>query len=275
MFEAFARNKYRATGVIQWLLNNAWPSTIWHLYDYYLVPAGGFFGTRKACEQVHVQYSTDDRSIVVVNGLDRPLPGLKVAAKVYNLDAAEKYSREVSLAAPADSSTRAFLLPELSGLTTAYFLKLSLRDPDGKSLSENFYWLSTQPDVMDFEKSEPLALHQKSFADLTGLNSLPQARVKFSVQGRLRGEEGAVSVAEENTGSSVAFMVHLRLAEGKGGADVSPVLWDDNYVSLLPGEKRTISGRWRKADSDGGVPVLEVDGWNVTPASLPVGSKGS
>ncbi|HEY8151081.1 MAG TPA: sugar-binding domain-containing protein, partial [Vicinamibacteria bacterium] len=32
MFEAFGRNKYTATGVIQWMLNNAWPSMIWHLY---------------------------------------------------------------------------------------------------------------------------------------------------------------------------------------------------------------------------------------------------
>src|SRR5262249_45780766 len=56
MFEAYARNKYAATGVVQWMLNNAWPSLIWHLYDYYLLPAAGYFGTRKACETVHVQY---------------------------------------------------------------------------------------------------------------------------------------------------------------------------------------------------------------------------
>ena len=34
MYEAFSRNKYVSTGVIQWMLNNAWPSMIWHLYDY-------------------------------------------------------------------------------------------------------------------------------------------------------------------------------------------------------------------------------------------------
>jgi len=47
MFEAYGRNKYVSTGVIQWMLNNAWPSLIWHLYDYYLVPGGGFFGTKR------------------------------------------------------------------------------------------------------------------------------------------------------------------------------------------------------------------------------------
>jgi len=67
MFEAYGRNKYTATGVIQWMLNNAWPSLIWHLYDYYLVPAGGYFGTKKAMEPIHVQYSYDDNSVAVVN----------------------------------------------------------------------------------------------------------------------------------------------------------------------------------------------------------------
>ncbi len=67
MFEAYSKNKYTSTGVIQWMLNNAWPSMIWHLYDYYLDTGGGYFGTKKACEPLHIQYSYDDRSIVVVN----------------------------------------------------------------------------------------------------------------------------------------------------------------------------------------------------------------
>ena len=54
MFEAYLRNKFNSTGVIQWMLNNAWPSLIWHLYDYYLVPAGGYYGTKKANEPMHV-----------------------------------------------------------------------------------------------------------------------------------------------------------------------------------------------------------------------------
>src|SRR5438552_8507001 len=72
MFEAYAGNRYTSTGVIQWMLNNAWPSLIWHLYDYYMMPAGGYFGTKKACEPIHVQYSYDDKSVVAVNTTSRP-----------------------------------------------------------------------------------------------------------------------------------------------------------------------------------------------------------
>jgi exo-1,4-beta-D-glucosaminidase len=91
MFEAYGRNKYTATGVIQWMLNNAWPSLIWHLYDYYLVPAGGYFGTKKAMEPVHVQYSYDDGSVVVVNSTYEALAGMKVSAKIFNIDGGEGF----------------------------------------------------------------------------------------------------------------------------------------------------------------------------------------
>jgi len=84
MFEAFGRNKYTSTGVIQWMLNNAWPSMIWHLYDYYLRPGGGYFGSKLACEPLHVQYSYDDRTIAIVNDRLDPANGLTVSAKVFD-----------------------------------------------------------------------------------------------------------------------------------------------------------------------------------------------
>jgi exo-1,4-beta-D-glucosaminidase len=274
MFEAYARNKFAATGVIQWMLNNAWPSTIWHLYDYYLVPGGGYFGTKKACERVHVQYSYDDHSIVVVNGSGRLLKGMKVDVKAYNLDGSAIFSQSAALDAPADSSTRVLVLPELPGATTTYFLKLSLRGRDGKEIGENFYWLSTKADVVDLgNKSSWYYTPQTVFADFTALNGLAPARLRISASPHRRGAEASVSVTAENTGSSVAFMVHLRLADKEGGTDISPVLWDDNYFSLLPGEKRTIAGLYQRAALGGHPPILEVDGWNVAAQSLAMGQR--
>ena len=127
MFEAYARNKYTATGVIQWMLNNAWPSLIWHLYDYYLRPGGGYFGTKKACEPVHVQYSYDDRSIALVNDTPTALAGMTVSASVLDFGLATRFSREARVDLPADGVVRAFTLPEVAGLTTTYFLRLSAR----------------------------------------------------------------------------------------------------------------------------------------------------
>ena len=94
MMEAYGRNKYTSTGIIQWMLNNAWPSMIWHMYDWYLRPGGSYFGVKKACEPLHVQYSYDDRSVVIVNSYYQPFANLKVSAKVYNIDMREKFSKD-------------------------------------------------------------------------------------------------------------------------------------------------------------------------------------
>jgi len=268
MFEAYARNKYTSTGVIQWMLNNAWPSLIWHLYDYYLVPAGGYFGTKKACEPVHVQYSYDDNSIAVINGTYEPLKGTKITAKIYSIDAKEKASREATLDLEADSSTKAFDLPRPDGLTPTYFLKLKLQDAAGKLVSENFYWLSTKADVLDWAKrSDTVYTPQKEFGDLTGLNSLPKAKVAITKTVHVSGGNSTVTVAAENKSDSVAFMVHPRLARGKGGEDVTPVFWSDNYFSLLPGEKKTVTARFDSASLHGRAPEVVTDGWNVEPTT--------
>src|SRR3989441_4301644 len=266
MFEAYARNKYTSTGVIQWMLNNAWPSLIWHLYDYYLVPACGYFGTKKACEPVHVQYSYDDNSVAVINGTYETLKGAKVTAKIYNIDAKEKASRETTLDLGADSSTKAFDLPKPDGLTPTYFLRLELRDAAGKLVSDNFYWLSTKPDVLDWDKrQDTVYTPQKEFADLTGLNSLPKAKVAIMKTVQRSGASPTVTVIAQNKSGSVAFMVHPRLTRGKGGEDVTPILWSDNYFSLLPGEKKSVTAKFDSALLHGAVLELVVEGWNLEP----------
>ena len=263
MFEAFGRNKYTSTGVIQWMLNNAWPSMIWHLYDYYLRPGGGYFGSKKACELLHVQYSYDDRSIVVVNSSYKPFAGMKVTATVYNLDLAEKFKRDATLDVAPDSSTRVFVLPELSGLTTTYFLKLTLRDSAGKVVSSNFYWLSTAPEVLDWEKSKWYYTPTKSFADFTALQNLPKVELEVASRFVHEKQEGVARVAVTNRGPHLAFFVHLRITKGRGGEELLPILWEDNYFSLLPGEKREVTATYRVADLDGAHPVVDVEGWNV------------
>jgi exo-1,4-beta-D-glucosaminidase len=264
MFEAYGRNKYTATGVIQWMLNNSWPSLIWHLYDYYLVPAGGYFGTKKSMEPVHVQYSYDDNSVAVVNSSYEAIQGVKVSAKLYNLDAKEKGSQEGTMNVAPDSSTKAFDLPKVEGLTTTYFLRLQLHDSAGKQLSDNFYWLSTKPDVLDWKhKKDTVYTPQAEFGDLTGLNTLPQVTLDVKSSKEEQGSKVGVRVTVRNSSRSLAFMVHLRVCKGNNGADVTPIFWSDNYFSLLPGEQREVTANYEPTDLDDKAAVLEVDGYNV------------
>jgi exo-1,4-beta-D-glucosaminidase len=271
MFEAYARNKYVSTGVIQWMLNNAWPSLIWHLYDYYLVPAGGYFGTKKAQEIVHVQYDYDTNSVSVINGKYEELQGYKVTAKLYNIDAKQAASRDASIDLPADSATKALDLPAPENLSTTYFLKLQLRDASGSLVSDNFYWLSTKPDTMDWKhKKDTVYTPQKDFADLTGLNSLPQIKLDVDATAEDMGGTGKITLRIKNTGSSVAFMVHPRLTKGPDGDDLVPVFWHDNYFSLLPGEEKAVTASFLKSDLNGQHPSLYIDGYNVSLVSVTI-----
>jgi exo-1,4-beta-D-glucosaminidase len=274
MFEAYGRNKYTATGVIQWMLNNAWPSLIWHLYDYYLVPAGGYFGTKKACEQVHVQYSYDDNSVAVVNSTYEPLKGMRVSAKIYNLDAKEKASWEAAIDLPPDSSVWALELPKVDGLTKTYFLRLQLHDAAGKLVSDNFYWLSTKPDVLDWTKrKDTVYTPQAEFGDLKGLNDLPQVKLEVAAASQTVAANGLTRVTLRNPSENLAFMVHLKITRGKGGEEVVPILWEDNYFSLLPGERREVTAKYDLSALEEKEPALTVKGWNIAGADFQVGEK--
>jgi exo-1,4-beta-D-glucosaminidase len=275
MFEAYGRNKYTATGVIQWMLNNSWPSLIWHLYDYYLVPAGGYFGTKKACEPVHVQYSYDDDTVGVVNSTYESFKGMKVSAKIYNIDAKEMGSRDATLDIASDSSTKAFDLPKVEGLSTTYFLRLQLHNGAGELVSDNFYWLSTKADTLDWSKrKDTVYTPQKEFADLTGLNSLPPVTLKAGAVASRAGGKERIAVVVKNPSKSVAFMTHLRLTRGPGGDDLVPVFWSDNYFSLLPGEERRVTGSYDMASRLGKPAVLILDGFNVASSAVQPAAAG-
>jgi len=280
MMEAYDRNKYTSTGIIQWMLNNAWPSMIWHLYDWYLRPGGSYFGVKRACEPLHVQYSYDDRSIVVVNSHYRAFPGVKVAAHVYNLDMTEKLSREATWDVGPDSAARVFTLPAVDGLSSTYFVSLTLESA-GELVSRNFYWLSTRAETLDWARSDRDESGQyqlstwtptKTFADYTALARLPPEELDVTARSERGESESSTTVTLRNPSWTLAFGIRLkveRASSGRVGRHVSsddevlPVLWEDNYFPLLPGETRQVTATYATRDLRGSPPAVEVEGWNV------------
>jgi len=263
MYEAYSRNKYTSTGVIQWMLNNAWPSLIWHLYDYYLRPGGGYFGAKAGMQPLDPIYGYDDRSIWLVSSKYRDANNLKVTAEVYNLDMSEKFSQEETVNASADSRSKIFSLPDIQGLSPTYFLRLTVLDSVGKIVGSNFYWLSTSPETLDWEKSNWYTTPTATYADFTALKQLPRVKLNVTTSSERKGDEEVTRVAIENPSKNLAFFVRLKVEKGRGGEEILPVLWQDNYLSLMPGEKREITARYRVHDLGGKNPAVEVSGWNV------------
>jgi exo-1,4-beta-D-glucosaminidase len=282
MFEAYIRNRYTSTGVIQWMYNNAWPGMIWHLYDYFLVPGGGYFGTKKANEPLHAIYGYDDRGVYVSNITQQPANGLRVTARVLNFDLTEKFTRTVTVDAGADSVVKALDIPAVDDLSQTYFLDLRVTGQSGSIVSRNFYWLSAKPDVLDWPNSKFFYTPLTQSADLTQLTSLPKVQLRARAVPTPVGERAtspaqsersspassanSFSVSLTNPSKSLAFQVRLRVTDGPNGDEIVPVRWEDNYFSLLPGESREV----RVSFPGGAAPaVVDAQAWNAR-ASAPL-----
>jgi len=263
MHEAYSRNKYTSTGVIQWMLNNAWPSMIWHLYDYYLRPGGGYFGAKKAMQPLDPVYGYDDHSVWLVNSQYVDAKELKLAARVFNLDGTQKFSKDAVLDATADSTAKVFELPQIAGLSPAYFLDLRITDGRGKLVGSNFYWLSTKPETLDWSKSNWYTTPTASYADYASLARMPKVKLNVSSRSGNDGKVAETRVTLDNPSKNLAFFVRLKLDKGKGGEEILPVVWEDNYISLAPGEKREITATYHTSGLGTAEPEIEISGWNV------------
>lgn len=272
-FEAFSARMDAAkpaTGVIYWMLNNAWPSLHWHLYDYYLNPAGAYFGAKKANEPVHIQYAYDSRGIVLVNHTLDDAHGLQAHIRVRNLDGSVRYEKQLQSIDLAGNRTKQLsTLPTIGGLSSTYFVELELASADSKPVSRNVYWLSTKADVLDWANSNWYLTPLTQYGDLTALKSLPAATSEVQASTQRDGHDNVTTVTLSVPAASpaVALFQHVAIRRGAGGDLALPVTWTDNDITLWPGESITLTARY--ASQGTAEPVIEVSGWNVPARSVP------
>ncbi|WP_326952031.1 glycosyl hydrolase 2 galactose-binding domain-containing protein [Amycolatopsis sp. NBC_01286] len=276
-FESHSRNfsdsSNPSTGIIYWMLNSGWTSLHWQLFDAYLDQNGSYFGAKKANEPLHIQYSYDNKSVVVVNHNHDAAANLTASVKLYNLDGTEKFTQsKTGLSVGGDGAkTTALTIPAVSGLSTTYLAKLVLTDPAGKEVSRNVYWLSTKTDTLDWDNSDWYYTPTTSYADLTGLNSLGQVAVDTTANSAANSDGTTttkVTLKNSSTGKLPAFFVDAHVL-GAAGAPVLPVTWTDNQVSLWPGESATLTATYRTADLKGATPSVRVAGWNTGTKTVP------
>ncbi|AHI01904.1 carbohydrate-binding protein [Kutzneria viridogrisea] len=272
-FEAFGRNQSKAhnpaTGVVYWMLNNPWPTLYWHLFDNSMAPSGSYFGAKAALRPLHVQYSYDDRSVALVNTGLGEASKLSVQTTVFNADGTVKSdSTQNSVTAKGNGSTTLAKVPTPSGLSSTYFVRLLLRDANGTVVDRNVYWLSTKADVLDYGKSTWYDTPQTGYADLTGLQGLGTGKVTAKAQSSTSGDHTSTALTLTNSGDKVAFFLRATVRKGAGGAEVTPVTWSDNYVTIWPGETVTLTADYRTADLGGATPSVQVAGVNVAARSV-------
>ena len=132
-------------------------------------------------------------------------------------------------------------------VSPVHLVKLTLLDASGKMLSDNLYWRAL-PARQD---------------DLTELATLPMATLDVQVTRQEEGRNTVVLVTLHNRSRTPALMAHLQLRRRRSGERVLPAFYSDNYVSLLPGETKTVRVEAERTELRGEQALIVLDGWNV------------
>ena len=250
MFEAFRCNVPTATGIVQWMLNSAWPALYWQLYDYYMVPTAAYYGTMKACEPLQLIYNYKDRAVYAVNETGKAQQ-VKAAVKVY--DAASKLisENEIAITSGNRQPERVFDVPAGKG---GLFLALELLDGDGSPVADNFYCVPATNS--DYDWSHPTWFYTpiSKYADLTFVSALPEAEVDMSVEEA----DGNWKVTLCNKSEVISYQNILQLT-GADGQLITPAFWSDNFVTVLPGQTRVITCE----APEGSAGEVKVQTWNT------------
>jgi hypothetical protein len=247
MYEA--QSKYRM-GLLIWMSHPCWPSFVWQTYDYYFEPTAGYFGAKKGSEPLHIQWNPATESVEVVNMSGREARGLTATAQVLNLDGSLKWEKSAPVDSPEDSDMVPLKMEYPAGLTPTHFIRLKLtRGSD--LISENFYWRGTAEN------------------DYRALRDLPKVKLEAATRAEQRGNRRVLTTDLHNPSAQPALMVRLKVVREKSGDRILPAIYSDNYVSLMPGERRTIRTEIEDADTRGERPRMVVEGFNTGAVTAP------
>lgn len=235
MFEAFRVNTPLTTGIVQWMLNSAWPSLYWQLYDFYGVPVASYYGTKKACEPVQLIYNYKDSQIYLVNE-GNMVADVTVSVKVYD-DASNLLLEDVkTLATSYRNTVKAFDMKPFDG--RPHFIALEIRDAEGKFIADNFYCIAAQRNEYDWDEYTWYDTPITSYSDLRFAFAQPEAEVTMETSYA----DGVYTVVLKNNSPVISYMNILKAKDAKGNLLV-PAYWSDNFFPLLPGQEKTITCR--------------------------------
>jgi exo-1,4-beta-D-glucosaminidase len=247
IFEAAGHKLNETGGVMLWKLNAAFPSVVWQVYDWYLEPNSGYYFMKRACEAVHIQLNLDDSAVALVNRTYIKRPNLHYEAEVVGMTGKSLFKQDGHATLDTTDVKEVLSLRDLLTRTEGVsFVLLTLKDEMGKTLSQNTYWMSPGHD----------------FADL---RAMPSATVRTTVTGtRQQGAFTEWSLQFTNTTPRLAFFLNPQLT--RDGEEVLPSFWSDNYFSIPAGGSVTV----RVSCPAGSTPRLRLEGWNITPTTLPL-----
>jgi len=244
IFEAAGHKLNDIGGVMLWKLNSAFPSVVWQVYDWFLMPNAGYYFMQNACEPVHIQLSINDFKVLVINRTYQPLSGLVAQVELFSMDSKSLFHEEKNISLSAtevkETSTISSALANLKGVN---FVVLNLKNNIGKVISHNVYWLSNDGVYKSLNEMQKTKVN---------------AKVILSSKGK---SETSWTIQFTNATNKLAFFIRPQLMAA--GEEVLPSYWTSNYFTLAPSETTTVSVSCPKVTLDGKNPVIKISGWNV------------
>ncbi|MCG8309574.1 MAG: glycoside hydrolase family 2 [Cytophagales bacterium] len=263
MFEAHVINRPTTTGVVQWMLNSPWPEMYWQLYDYYLMPTGAYFGTQKSGQPSTLIYNYDDNNVYASNDAPNAIKDHKALITIYDINSNTMLNEEIAVNLSSDETIKLTDLPPLKDAGKVCFLDLQLVNGSSETVSDNFYWLSTKKDLLDWPNTVWYYTPQKQYADFTAVNSMDKVDISVEKEIVRRGEEWELHVTVTNPSDKLVFFVELMATKKSDGSSILPVFWSDNYISLAPGKSKTLNLKFYQKDLGNDEPVLKIQGMNL------------
>ena len=275
-FESFAANGWDSHKMtIYWMLNSHWPSFFANIFDYYLRPGGAYYGAKKGLRPLSVvfdSYATGNHrqgKVSVVNQSPEARSDLRVRVRTYDLSGKVRDDRAVDgIDIASGGAVAALTVPPGPADSRVFFVRCELLDNGGGVLAENVYWQSqVLDDVGPPTNDTAFDSRQISWADMTPLNSLPKPALKVSARSDPDDEAGVI-VTLRNPGTQIAFFQRAELLSTADGEEILPIAYDDNYVTVFPGESVEIHGHVPTA---GVTPTwVRVTGYGGSPVTVPV-----
>jgi hypothetical protein len=245
MFEAQSRNRM---GLLIWMSHPAWPSFVWQAYDYYLEPNAAYFACKKACEPLHIQWNPLTDGVEIVNYSSGNQKELTACAEVLDLSGAVRWQRTAALDSADDSTATPIRIEFPEGLTAVHFVRLKLMR-GSQLISENLYW------------------HGLEEGNYRALREMSKAVIEFSVRTERQGDRWMLTTEMLNLSNVPALMLRVEAIRAKSGDRILPAIHSDNYITLMPGEKRALTTEIKHADTRGENPVIKIDGFNAVIAA--------
>jgi len=169
----------------------------------------------------------------------------------------------VKVSTPENKTELVSELPAIVGDREVYFLDLKLKKPTGEVVADNFYWLATQTDQMAWDKYLWFYTPQKAYADFTKINTMTPVKPEVTKVETTEGDEGTITLTLMNPAKAISFFTEIVLEKKVAGAPVLPQFLSDNYISLLPGETKTVVIKYHLKDLAGDQPVIKIQGINL------------